>query len=101
MKNVFKIAGDKWRFEIQTNGKIIRKTFMSKSEAIDFRNAFFAARKFDLAFFTFLSGEQIKDIKDALKVLPQGKTLLQSVQKAWEFDSSQSLHDFLDKFLAM
>ena len=101
MKNVFKIAGDKWRFEIQANGKTIRKTFASKSEAINFRNTFLAARKFDLSFFMSLSGEQIKDIKDALDVLPQGKTLLQSVRKAWEFDSSQSLHDFLDKFLAM
>lgn len=101
MKNVFKIAGDKWRFEIQLNGKTIRKTFASKSEAINFRNTFLAAMKFDLSFFMSLSGEQIKDIKDALNVLPQGKTLLQSVRKAWEFDSSQSLHDFLDKFLAM
>lgn len=101
MKNVFKIAGDKWRFEIQLNGKTIRKTFASKSEAINFRNTFLAARKFDLSFFMSLSGEQIKDIKDALDVLPHGKTLLQSVQKAWEFDSPQYLPDYLDKFLVL
>lgn len=101
MKNLFQIANGKWRFEFQENGKLTRKTFSSKTEALNFRNSFFAARKFDLSFFLSLSKDQIKDIKDAINALPQGKSLLQSVQKAWEFDSPQSLHDFLDKFLAL
>ena len=98
MKNIFQIAGGKWRFEIQENGKLTRKTFSSKTEALDFKNTFFAARKLDLSYFASLSGEQIKDIKDAIDALPQGKTLLQSVQKAWRYFSEQNLIELIDKF---
>ena len=70
MKNIFRLANGEWRFEIQANGKIIRKTFALKADAINYKNSFFAARKFDLTYFTSLSGEQIKDIRDALAILP-------------------------------
>lgn len=98
MKNIFKIANGEWRFEIQENGKTIRKSFSGKTEAIDFRTNFFAARKLDLAYFVALSGEQLKDIKNALEILPPGKTLVQSVQKAWQFHSAANLHKMLDAF---
>ena len=98
MKNIFQITGGKWRFEIQENGKLTRKTFSSKAEALGFKNTFFAARKLDLSYFAALSGEQIKDIKDAIAALPQGKTLLQSVQKAWKYFSEQNLIELADKF---
>lgn len=101
MKNVFQLSNGCWRFEIQENGKIIRKTFSSKAEAVDFRTNFFAARKLDLSFFTLLSGEQIKDIKDALEILPTGKTLVQSVQKAWQYFSVQNLTELTDQFFDM
>ena len=101
MKNVFMLANGKWRFEIQQKNKTFRKTFFSKSEAVAFKNTFFAARKFDLSYFVALDENQIKDIKDALAALPKGKTLLDSVKRAWEFDATLSLHDALDKFVLL
>ena len=101
LKNVFMLANGKWRFEIQQKNKTFRKTFFSKSEAVAFKNTFFAARKFDLSYFVALDENQIKDIKDALAALPKGKTLLDSVKRAWEFDATLSLHDALDKFVLL
>ena len=46
-----------------------------------------------------MSGDQIKDIKDAIDVLPKGKTLLQSVQKVRRYFSEFNLTDLVGKFL--
>ena len=99
MKNIFKLNNGKWRFEVQEHGKTIRKTFSTKTEAADYKNSFFTARKFDLSYFAALSGEQIKDIKDAIAALPHGKTLAESVKKAWQFFSPHDLGDLLAKYL--
>ena len=99
MRNVHPLPNGKWQFEIEEKNKRIRKNFNSKAEAIDFRTNFFAARKLDLAYFVALSGEQLKDIKDALAILPTGKTLVQSVQKAWQFHSDQNLIELISQFL--
>ena len=101
MKNIFKLANGKWRFEVRENGKTICKTFASKADAIDCKNSFFAARKFDLSSFTTLSGQQIDDIKNALAILPQGKTLTESVRAAWQFYSEADLHSLADEYIAI
>ena len=81
MKNVFKIANGKWRFEIVVNGKLHRKTFSAKNEAIEYANNFKQARRFEFSFFTNLSPERIKDIKDALDLLPENISLNHIVRK--------------------
>lgn len=75
MKNINKLKNGKWQFEVVVNGKRHRKNFSSKNEAINYANNYKSARKFELSFFTGLSGQQINDIKNALEILPQNKTL--------------------------
>ncbi len=101
MKNVFKIANGQWRFESVVNGKRTIKTFKSKLEAQMYAKDYQKARAFDLAYFFNLSDEQRKDIKDAILELPDRKTLLESVRKAWQFHSEANLHDIADQYEAI
>lgn len=75
MKNINKLKNGKWQFSMIINGKRHRKNFSTKTDAITYASNFNNARKFDLSFFQQLSGDQIKDIKDTLAILPKGKTL--------------------------
>lgn len=87
VKNIFKLSGRRspWVVDITVLGKRQRRFFATKREALDYLDNWKLARKMDLQYFISLSGEQIKDIKDAMDALPRGKTLLQSVRKAWRF----------------
>ena len=98
MKNVFKLANGKWRFEIVENGKTFCKTFSSKTDALDYAKNWFDARKFELSFFLNLPKERIKDIKDAIEILPEGKSLLESVKKAWRYFSDADLLQLADEY---
>lgn len=98
MKNVFKLANGKWRFEIVENGKTYCKTFSSKTDAADYAKNWFDARKFELSFFLNLPKERIKDIKDAIGILPEGKTLFESVKKAWRYFSDADLAQIADEY---
>ena len=99
MKNVFKIANGKWRFESSLNGKLHRKTFSSKNEAIEYANNFKSARKFELSFFAGLTGEQIKDIKDALDLLPTNETLTSVLKKHLLKNKPIALDDYVADFI--
>lgn len=99
MKNVFKIANGKWRFESSLNGKLHRKTFSSKNEAIEYANNFKSARKFELSFFAGLTGDQIKDIKDALDLLPTNETLTSVLKKHLLKNKPIALDDYVADFI--
>ena len=88
MKNINKLKNGKWQFEIICNGKRHRKNFSTKTDAITYASNYKSARKFDLSFFQQLSGDVIKDIKDALAMLPNNMTLVEAVDKAISFTSS-------------
>ena len=88
MKNINKLKNGKWQFEIICNGKRHRKNFSTKTDAITYASNYKSARKFDLSFFQQLSGDVIKDIKDALAMLPNNMTLVEAVDKATSFASS-------------
>ena len=100
VKNIFKLSGRRspWVVDITVLGKRQRRFFATKREALDYLDNWKLARKMDLQYFISLSGEQIKDIKDAMDALPRGKTLLQSVRKAWRFFSEYNLHELADKY---
>ncbi len=83
------------------DGKYCRKYFYSKKDAEAFKRNIEQSDSPARAKVLALPDSVLEDIISALNVLPQGKTLFQSVKKAWEFDSRQSIHDFLDKFLAL
>ena len=97
-QNVFKLANGKWRFEIVENGKRYGKSFSSKTDAVAYAKNWIDARKFELSFFLNLPKERIKDIKDALDMLPEGKSLLESVKKAWRYFSDANLHQLADEY---
>lgn len=80
MKNIFKLANGKWRFERQINGKTHRRTFSAKNDAVIYAKKFADARKFDLAFMTGLTNERIKDIRDTLEILPADARLKDIVE---------------------
>lgn len=101
MKNVFKIANGKWRFETTLNGKLHRKTFSAKSEAIEYANNFKSALKFELSYFTDLTGAQIKDIRTALSLLPKDITLTHIVKKYLEQNKPISIESFVADFIAI
>ena len=88
MRNIIHLKNGKWRFEKVINGKTYSKTFSTKTDAITYASNFNNARKFDLSFFQQLSGDVIKDIKDALAMLPNNMTLVEAVDKATSFTSS-------------
>lgn len=123
MKNLFKLSNGKWRFEKQLNGKIHRKTFLTKADAVAYITNFTNAIKFDLSFMTNLSRSQVKDIKDTLDILPNGislKTIVDdyikrnlvsdvSMQDAWDlyiehlialkgFQPKLRMHHFITHF---
>lgn len=100
VKNIFKLSGRRspWGVDITVLGKRQRRFFATKREALDYLDNWKLARKMDLQYFISLSGEQIKDIKDAMDAIPRGKTLLQSVRKAWRFFSEYNLHELADKY---
>ena len=99
MKNVFKLANGKWRFEIVENGKRYRKSFSSKTDAVDYAKNWFDARKFELSFFLNLPKERIKDIKDAIAILPKGLSLCEAVRKVSENASFDiSISDAFDAY---
>ena len=91
IKNVFRCNDDTWKFQAMIKGKKYRKSFKSKTEAEAYARTFFDARKMDLTFFSNLSGEQLKDIKEALAILPEGKTLHEAVERAWRFCSTMDM----------
>lgn len=97
IRNVFKVNG-KWVVDLTVNKKRVRKFFDKKNAAIEYLSNWKLARKFNLAYFVALPESQIKDIKDALLELPKGKSLLQSVRKAWQFFSESNLHELVDKY---
>lgn len=99
MKNVFKLASGKWRFECLLKGKLYRKTFKTKTEAEAYKRNFDSAGKFDLAFFLDLPPSSISDIKNALAILPKDKTLEESVKLAWQFYSSRDLSKLADDYI--
>ena len=83
------------------NGKYRRKYFYSRKDAESFKRNL---ESFDVPArnkILTLPDSVLDDIISALASLPQGKTLLQSVKKAWEFDSPQSLHELLDRFTSI
>lgn len=96
-RNIYKL-GNSWIVDIQAAGKRTRKFFQNKKDAVAFLDNYKFARRLDLAYFVSLTGDQIKDIKDAIAKLPTGKTLLQSVEKAWLFYSESNLHEIVDSF---
>lgn len=83
------------------DGKYHRKYFYAKKDADAFKRNLELLDSPIRSKILALPDSALEDVVSALNALPNGKTLLQSVKKAWEFDSKQSLHDFLDKFLAM
>lgn len=99
MRNVFKLASGKWRFECLLKGKLYRKTFKTKTEAEAYKRNFDSAGKFDLAFFLDLPPSSISDIKNALAILPKDKTLEESVKLAWQFYSSRDLSKLADDYI--
>lgn len=98
MKNIYKDKNNLWKFQAVIKGKKYRKSFKVKSEAEAYARNFFNARKMDLTFFASLSGEELKDIKESLEILPKGKTLYESVQRAWMHHSTFYFHDLADEF---
>lgn len=101
MKNVFRCNDDTWKFQAMIKGKKYRKSFKSKTEAEAYARTFFDARKMDLTFFSNLSGEQLKDIKEALAILPEGKTLHEVVERAWRFCSTMDMQSLSKEFLLL
>ncbi len=101
MKNIFRIANGRWRFVQTVNGKKILKSFKTKAQAEEYARNYLKSKIFDLAYFFNLSDEQRKDIKDAILELPVGKSLLESVRKAWQFHSEANLHDIANQYVAI
>ena len=101
MKNVFKLANGKWRFECLLKGKLYRKTFKTKTEAEDYKRNFDMVGRFDLTYFLDLPPATIIDIKNALAILPKDKTLEESVKLAWQFYSSQDLSEIADDYIEL
>lgn len=99
MKNVFKISDGRWRFEIVQNGKIFIKTFKTKNEAIDYAKNYKDAKKFQLRTFFEMSETQIKDIKDALNLLPKNETLTEIVKKHIALNKPIALAEFVADFI--
>lgn len=100
IRNLFKVGGS-WVVDFRVAGKRTRKFFRTKKEALAYLDNYKAARRLDLSYFAALSGDQLKDIKDAIGILPQGKTLVDSVKRAWEHSSDISLSATLDEFKAI
>lgn len=101
MKNIYKDKNNSWKFQVVIKGKKYRKSFKSKIEAESYARNFFDARKMDLIYFSNLSGEQLKDIKDSLEILPKGKTLYESVKKAWKHFSDFNFQTLADEFYSL
>lgn len=101
MRNIYKDKNNSWKFQAVIKGKKYRKSFKSKIAAESYARNFFDARKMDLIFFSNLSGEQLKDIRDALEILPKGKTLSESVQKAWKHSSDFDFQVLADEFYSL
>lgn len=91
----------KWMFEAVSNGKRIRKTFSSKSDAAVYANNFKAAKKFEMSYFLEMSDAQIKDIKDAVELLPQNETLTGIVKKHLSLNKPIALAEFVADFIAI
>ncbi len=101
MKNIYKDKNGVWKFQAVIKGKKHRKSFKSKVAAESYARNFSDARKMDLTFFAELTGDQRKDIKEALSSLPKGKTLYESVKKAWQFYSIIDIQVLADEFLSL
>lgn len=102
-RNVFKLKGrnsSPWVVDITVNKKRIRRFFEKKKDATDFFDNWKLARKLEISFFALLSGEQRKDIKDAIAALPEGKTLAESVKRAWSFYSKTTVEDAKKSFIS-
>lgn len=89
----------RWRFEIVQNGKRSIKYFKSKNDAIEYAKNWKNAGKFQLAYFLNLSEAQIKDIKDAIELLPQNETLTEIVKKHLLMNKPIALESFVDNFI--
>ena len=78
-----------------------RKFFASKSDAISYRASKLEARKLELSWLTDLNPDSLQDIKNALSILPKGKTLTESVKRAWESASDISIDSMIFAFKQM
>ena len=102
-RNVFKLndrQSSPWVADITVNKKRTRRFFQKKKDALDFLENWKLARKLEISFFALLSGEQRKDIKDAIAALPEGKTLLESVKRAWSFYSKITIENAKNAFVS-
>lgn len=102
-RNVFKLndrQSSPWVADITVNKKRTRRFFQKKKDALDFLENWKLARKLEISFFALLSGEQRKDIKDAIAALPEGKTLLESVKRAWSFYSKTTIENAKNAFVS-
>ena len=78
--------------------KVERRFFASKTDATNYRNSKIEARKLEVSWLSDLEPERLQDIKHALDILPAGRTLVDSVKRAWEYSSDISLASTLDEF---
>ena len=101
MKNINRLPNGKWQFEIIVNGKRQRRNFSSKRDAISYANNFKQSTKFEVSYFANLDASQIKDIKDALLLLPKGETLTGIVRKFLTLNKPISLDGLAKDFVAI
>ena len=98
--SVCKINGkDGYLCSYKRNGKYCRKYFYSKKDADAFKrnleNAITPSAKIVNSFST----AQMDDIVAAIRLLPKGRTLLEAVKKAWQYDSNANIEGLIESFM--
>ena len=98
--SVCKINGkDGYLCSYKRDGKYCRKYFYSKKDADAFKrnleNAITPSAKIVNSFST----AQMDDIVAAIRLLPKGRTLLEAVKKAWQYDSNANIEGLIESFM--
>lgn len=81
--------------------KVSRRFFRLKSDALFYRKNILDSRKFEISDFAQYPASVLEDIREALGLLPSGKTLVESVKSAWQYESAMSVETLADDFIAM
>lgn len=83
------------------DGKYCRKYFYSRKDADAFKRSLEDVEVPARSKLLSLPEAQVDDIIAALKILPAGKSLYESVLVAWQYYSSADFHSLADQFLAI
>lgn len=81
------------------DGKYCRKYFYSKKDAEAFKRNLENVSTPSAKIVNLFSTAQMDDIVAAVRLLPKGRTLVEAVKKAWQYDSNADVEGLINSFM--